>query len=177
MQRHHVLKGFAFGLVTVFALAFLGAASAQMGQQSGALEREFMEIQQRLAVAQQKAIENNPQLQEMSDAVEALVTEKMTAAGYDLGGIMETMQAAQARMERATTDAQRREIMESREVREAQQEVQEAQNAAMADPDVQSALQELEESMLSAMRQEEPELDRMIERLQQIQREAQQGGR
>jgi len=182
MQRYQWLKGLTFVLAGVFALAFTSTAIAQMGQQRGqqqpsALEREYMEVQQRLAQAQQKAVENTPELQDKADALEELVTDKMRAAGYDLGGIMETMLAAQAKMEEARTDAQRREVMESREVREAQQKLQEAQRAAMEDAEVQAAQQSFEDDMLSAMRRVEPETDRLIERLQEIQREAQRGMR
>lgn len=182
MQRHEWLKGLTFVLAGVFALAFTGAAIAQMGQQRGqqqpsALEKEYMEIQQRLAQAQQKAVENTPELQDKADALEELVTDKMRAAGHDPGDIMETMLAAQAKMEEARTDAQRREIMESREVREAQRKLQEAQRAAMEDGEVQAAQQALEDDILSAMRRVEPETDRLIERLQEIQREAQRGMR
>lgn len=181
MQQQHRLAGLAFVLAALFTLAFAGGAVAQMGQQHGqqtsALEREFIEIQQRLARIQQKAVENNPELQEKADALEELVTDKMRAAGYDLGGIMETMLAAQARMEEAGTDQQRREIMESQEVRAAQRQMQEAQRAAVEDPEVQAAQQQLQDDMLGAMRREEPETDRLIERLQEIQREAQRGMR
>jgi len=182
MQRYQWLKGLTFVLAGVFALAFTSTAIAQMGQQRGqqqpsALEREYMEVQQRLAQAQQKAVENTPELQDKADALEELVTDKMRAAGYDLGGIMETMLAAQAKMEEARTDAQRREVMESREVREAQRQMQEAQRAAMEDAEVQAAQQSFEDDMLSAMRRVEPETDRLIERLQEIQREAQRGMR
>lgn len=181
MQRNQMLKRAGLALATTLLLAFTGAAIAQMGQQRGqqpsALEREYTEIQQRLAEVQQKAVENNPDLQDKAEALEELVTDKMRAAGYDLGGIMETMLATQAKMEQARTDAQRREIMESREVRDAQRQMQEAQRAALEDPEVQAAQQALEEAMLSAMRREEPQLDRMVERLQEIQREAQRGMR
>jgi len=181
MQRQQMLKGFTMALSGVFVLALAGAAIAQMGQQRGqqpsALEREYMEIQQRLAQAQDKAFENNPELRDKAEALEELVTDKMRGAGYDLGDIMETMLATQAKMQEARTDAQRREIMESREAREAQRKMQEAQRVAMEDPEVQAAQQQFEEDMLAAMRREDPETDRLFERLQEIQREAQRSPR
>lgn len=168
-------------LAAALALVFSSVAIAQMGEQRGqppgALQQELMEIGQRLSQIQQQAVENNPELREQADALEELVTEKMRAAGHDPGGIMETLLAAQARMEEAGTDAQRREIIESREVREAQQELQEAQQAAVQDPEVQAAQQELEEAMLDAMRREDPQTDRLLERMQEIQEQAQPGMR
>lgn len=182
MPHRHTFRGLKLLLVTIVGLAFSMAAVAQMGQpraqpQPNALEREYIEIQQRLMRAQQKAVENTPALQDQAEALEELVTRKMRDSGYDVGGIMETMLATQAKMEEATTDAQRREIMESREVREAQRQMQEAQQAALQDAEVQAAQRAFEEDMLSAIRREEPETDRLIERLQEIQRQAQAGRR
>ncbi|AGA33181.1 hypothetical protein TVNIR_1514 [Thioalkalivibrio nitratireducens DSM 14787] len=161
---------------TVLALVFSGAALGQ--QQPGPLEREYMELQQRLAQAQHAAMENNPALQEQAEAMEEMVTQKMREAGYDPGGIMETLLAAQGRLQdEQLTDAQRREIVQSPEVMEAQRELREAQEAVAQDPEVLAAQQAYEEDLLAAMRSEDPEVDRIIERLQQIQQEAQRGGR
>lgn len=178
MLQRHTPRGLTLLLTALLGLAFSMAAVAQMGQpraqqQPSALEREYMEIQQRLMRASQKAVENTPALQEQGEALEEMVTRKMREAGYDVGGIMETMLATQAKMQEAKTDAQRREIMESREVREAQRQMQEAQQAVTQDAEVQAAQQAFEDAIRDATRREEPEMDRLIERLQEIQREAQ----
>ncbi|TVP89136.1 MAG: hypothetical protein EA347_04790 [Thioalkalivibrio sp.] len=164
-------------MAAALALAVSSAAIAQMGQQPGAMEQEFMEIQQQLAQIQQQAVENNPGLRDQADALEELVTDKMREAGHDPGAIMEDLLAAQARMEEARTDAERREILESPEVLQAQQDLQEAQQAAMQDPEVQAAQQALEEDMMDAMRREDPQTDRLLERMQEIQEQAQPGMR
>ena len=183
MQQQRLYKRFAIVATALVALAFAGAALAQMGQQRGApqpgaLEQEFLQLQERLQGAQQRAMENNPALQEQVDAMEDLVTEKMRAAGYDPGGIMETLLAAQGQLQdERLSDAQRREVLESREVREAQQQLQEAQQAVMQDSEVAAAQRSFEEDMMDAVRSEEPETDRIIERLQEIQLEAERGMR
>ena len=183
MQQQRLYKRFAILATAVVALALAGAALAQMGQQRGApqpgaLEQEFLELQERLQRAQLRAMETNPALQEQADALEDLVTEKMREAGYDPGGIMETLLAAQGQLQdERLSDAQRREVLESREVREAQQQLQQAQEVVMAEPEVVEAQRSFEEGMMGAMRREEPETDRIIERLQEIQREAQRGVR
>ncbi|TVP81746.1 hypothetical protein, partial [Thioalkalivibrio sp.] len=181
MQEQRLYKRFAILAIGLIALALSSAALAQMGQQRGAqqpgaLEQEFLQLQERLQQAQQRAMENNPALQEQADAMEDLVTDKMREAGYDPGAIMETLLAAQGQVQdESLSDAQRREILESQEVREAQQQLQEAQQAVMQDPEVVEAQRSFEEDMMEAMRSEEPETDRIIERLQEIQLEAQRG--
>jgi hypothetical protein len=183
MQQQKLFRAFMVLTVAVLTVALSGTALAQMGQprgaqQPGALEQEFMQLQQRLARAQQKAIENNPALQDKADEMEDLVTGKMRAAGYDPGGIMETLLAAQGKLQdERLTDAERRAVLESSEVREAQQQLQQAQEVVMKDPEVIQAQKALEEDMMAAIRREEPETDRIIERLEEIQREAQRGGR
>jgi DNA repair ATPase RecN len=183
MQQQELCRTFMVLAVAVLTLALSGTVLAQMGQprgaqQPGGLEQEFMQLQQRLAQTQQKAIENNPTLQNKADEMEDLVTEKMRAAGYDPGGIMETLLAAQGKLQDGSlSDAERRAVLESREVREAQQQLQQAQEEIMKDPEVIAAQKALEEEMMAAMRKEEPETDRIIERLEQIQREVQRGGR
>ncbi len=174
MQKQRFFGRFILLTTTLVALALAGTSFAQMGQQGGTLEQEFMQLQERLQSAQQRAIENNPALQEQIDTMEDLVTEKMREAGYDPGGIMETLLAAQGQLQdERLSDAQRREILESREVREAQQQLHEAQQAVMQEPEVADAQRSLEASLMEAMRREEPDADRMIERIQEIQREAQ----
>ena len=183
MQQHRLYKRFAILTIALLALALSGAVLAQMGQQRGAqqpgaLEQEFLQLQERLQRAQQRAMENNPALQEQADAMEDLVTDKMREAGYDPGAIMETLLAAQGQVQdERLSDAQRREILESREVREAQQQLQEAQQAVLQDPEVVEAQRSFEEDMMDAVRSEEPETDRIIERLQEIQLEAERGMR
>ncbi|MFO8003193.1 hypothetical protein [Thioalkalivibrio sp.] len=183
MQQQRLYTRFAVLAGALLALALSGAALAQMGQtpgaaQPGALEQEFLQLQERLEVAQQGAIENNPALREQAEALEALVTEKMREAGYDPGAIMETLLAAQGQLQdEQLPDAQRREILESNQVREAQQQLQEARQVVMQDPEVVAAQRAFEEDMMDAIRREEPETDRIIERLQEIQREAGRGMR
>jgi hypothetical protein len=183
MQQQKLFRAFMVLTVAVLTMAVSGTALAQMGQPRGAqqpdaLEQEFLQLQQRLAQAQQKAIENNPGLQDKAGEMEDLVTEKMRAAGYDPGGIMETLLVAQGKLQdERLTEAERRAVLESREVREAQQQLQQAQEAVMKDPEVIAAQKTLEDEMMAAMRKEEPETDRIIERLEAIQREAQRGGR
>jgi uncharacterized membrane protein YdfJ with MMPL/SSD domain len=105
------------------------------------------------------------------------VTEKMRAAGYDTGSLMETLLAAQGMMqEPGISEAQRREILLSPELKEAQRTLQEAQQQVAQDPEVQAARKALEDDMLAATRKVEPQTDQMIERVQQIQAQIQ-GGR
>jgi hypothetical protein len=170
-------------LLGVLSMLLVAQSGAQMGQgqqapgQPSALEREYVNLQQRLAQAQAKAVESNPALQDQMDAIEDLVTEKMRAAGYDTGSLMETLLAAQGMMqEPGISDAQRREILQSRELQEAQKTLDEAQQKVAQDPEVQAARNALEDDMMAAMRKVEPQADQMIERLQQIQAQIQ-GGR
>lgn len=169
-------------LLGTLSIFMVTQSAAQMGQQAPAqpspLEREYMNLQQRLADAQKAALEIDPSLQDQMDAIEDLVTQKMRDAGYDPGNLMETLLAAQGMMqEPGISDARRREIMQSPEVQEAQTTLQEAQQKVAQDPEVQAARRALEDDMMAAMRKSDPQTKQMMERLQEIQSEAQRGVR
>jgi len=183
MPYRNSLKGLAILMAAALAVVFAGSAAAQMPQQPwgqqqpSPLEREYMDIQKRLTQAQQQAFQNNPSLQEQMDEMEDLFTEKMRDAGYDPGALMETLLAAQGKLqEPGLSDAQRREVIQSREVVEAQRKWQEAQQAVSKDADVIAAQESFEENVMAAMRKEEPQTDSLIKRLEEIQRELQQRG-
>jgi hypothetical protein len=171
-----------FALLGTLSLLLIAPSSAQMFQQApvqpSALEQEYMNIQQRLAQVQQKALESQPVLRDRIEAIEELVTRKMREKGYDPGSLMESLLAAEAMMQDpGITDARRREIMQSREVQDAQRTLHEAQQRVGNDSEVQAARKALEDDLLAAMRSADPQTDQLLERLGQIEAEGQRGRR
>lgn len=169
--RKLVLALLFAGLIA--ALGMAGAAQAQ-GQLS-ALEREFMEIQQRLVEAEQRAFANNPGLEQQADAIEQLVRSKMRAAGYDPDRIADILRETQAQLQNPDlTDDQRQAILQAPEVLDVQEQMQSAQQAVMGDGEVMQKQQALEADILASMQQEEPETDQLLQRMEQIREQAMQ---
>jgi hypothetical protein len=170
-------------ILTLVLVCFGGQAWAQMGQQPrapaqpSALEQEYLDLQQRLLRAQHDAVRNSSALRERMEGIEDLITRKMREAGYDPGTLMETLLAYRGQLQQpGLSDAERQAILQSPEFVQAEREWQEAQQKVGQDAEVIAAQQGLQQATLDAMRKEEAQTDRMIERLQQIQREAQQRG-
>lgn len=157
----------------IAALSTVGIVQAQ--GQLEALEREFMQIQQRLVEAEQRAFANNPGLEQQADAIEELVRSKMRAAGYDPDRIAGILRETQEQLQDPNlSDAQRQAILQAPEVVDVQEQMQSAQQAVMGDGEVMQKQQALEADILASMRREEPETDRLLQRMEQIREQAMQ---
>ncbi len=197
MQQRHCVKSLVLSLVVAAGLVFATGVLAQMGQpepqqppgpqmepgapmqpQIGALEMEYLELQERVLQVQNQAFEEEPALQEEAEALESMIIGRMEEAGYDPQDIMETLLAAQAMLQDpATTDAERQAIMQSVEVQEAQQQLQQAQQMVAQDPEITEAQETFEDNVMTAMREVDPDIDEVLERLEALQFQMQQGRR
>lgn len=174
-----MLKNLIRPTALAFALSFAGGAVAQqmpqqqMPQQADETQMEFQQLQQRLAQIQEDAMDNNPDLQKQRDELLDLVMEKMEAEGYDPDAKIGTLENFQERMqEEDLSEDQRQELIA--EAQSAQQRLQQAEQTAMQDEEVVAAYQDFQEAMITAMRNEDEEVEAISQRLQQIQMEMQQ---
>ncbi|WP_290651549.1 hypothetical protein [Aquisalimonas sp.] len=173
MQTQRIGKGALRAMVAAIALVFAGGAAAQLEQEGGP-QMELQQIQQRLAEAQEQALEANPGLQAQREELEELVIRKMEEAGYDPDASMDTLESVQGRMQdESLSDEERQQMLQ--DAQEAQQDLQEAQQVAMQDEEVRQAQQAFQDDLMDAMREEEPETDELIEDFQRIQQEMQGG--
>lgn len=174
-------KGALRVLVAAVALAFAGSVAAQSSQgqgegqgQGGGPQMRLQEIQQRLAEAQQKALDENPGLQSQREELEELVIQKMEDEGYDPDANMETLENAQSEIQNEDlSDEERQQMLQ--DAQQAQQQLQEAQQAAMQDEEVVEAQEAFQNDLMEAMREQDPETDDLIEEFRSIQQEMQGG--
>ncbi|MDN3517919.1 hypothetical protein QWY84_09875 [Aquisalimonas lutea] len=172
-------KGALRVLVAAFALAFAGSVAAQSSQGQGQGQGQgqdsnpqmrLQQIQQRLAEAQQKALDENPGLQSQREELEELVIQKMEEEGYDPNANMETLENAQSQIQNEDLSNEERQQM-LQDARQAQQQLQEAQQAAMQDEEVVEAQEAFQNDLMEAMREQDPETDQLIEEFRSIQQE------
>lgn len=159
--------------IALAAMLVLGFshAFAQTGQ-SSALEREFFSLQERLITLQNQAMMSDRQLQDMVGEMEDLITDKMRSAGHDPGSIMETLLAAQGKLQDPNlSDRERARIMNDPELQQAQVRLQAAEAAVIDDPQIVAARSRLEQAVLRSVRAIEPDVDRMLQRLEELQTE------
>ncbi|WP_019583854.1 hypothetical protein [Thioalkalivibrio sp. ALE16] len=176
------------GLIAAAALALASplAMAQGMGQQgqggmgmqggqSGNLQMEMQQLQQTLAETQQQAVENNPQLEQKLEDIENLILDKMESAGYQPRRDLETLESAEERMQDPDLSAeQRQEVIQSEDVQQAQMNLQEAQQAVAQDQEIREAQQSLRDDLMAAMRQENADIDDVIQRMQSLQQQMQQ---
>ncbi|WP_018873546.1 hypothetical protein [Thioalkalivibrio sp. ALJ16] len=169
-------------LVAAAALALASplAMAQGMGQgqgQGGGPQMEMQQLQQTLAETQQRAIENNPDLEQKGEALENLVLDKMESAGYQPRRDLETLESAEEQLrDPDLSTEQQQEIFQSESVQQAQMNLQEAQQAVSQDEEILEAQAALREDLMSAMREENPDIDDVLQRMQAIQQQMQQQG-
>jgi hypothetical protein len=145
------------------------------GMSQGGPQSEMQQLRETLAETQQKALENHPELEEKGADLETLVLDKMEAAGYQPRRDLETLESAEEDLRDPDMSAEeRQEVVRSEEVRQAQTNLQEAQQAVAGDQEIQQAQQALREDLMSAMREVNPDIDNVIERMQSLQQQMQQ---
>jgi hypothetical protein len=171
MNIMHWRLGFPWVALAAMLLVGVAPALAQTGQPS-ALEREFFALQERLITLQNQAMMSDRQLQDMVGEMEDLITDKMRAAGHDPGSIMETLLAAQGKLQDPNlSDRERGRIMSDPELQQAQVRLQAAEAAVVDDPQIVAARSRLEQAVLRSVRAIEPDVDRMLQRLEELQTE------
>jgi hypothetical protein len=152
-----------------------GASGAPQGEHMEAarkLHGEFMQLQQKLASIQQQAIKTHPELQKQQEELEALVTSKMTAAGLDASGEMEAINAIETQLRNPDTpDSERQKLMP--EYQQRAKAFRDAQMQVLKDPEVEKARTALVDATTAAMKQEDPQVEQLLEQLKQKQAEMQ----
>ncbi len=193
--------GSAFVLATAMALgapltqaqqpAPPGAAGPQggAGRQAGPKEQEFMQIraelqqlQQQLGQIQEQVLENNPELQRQQEDLRNQVMETMKEQGAKPEQDINKLKTLQAELQNEELPEEKRQE-KIQEFRETNMSLQQAQHQAMQDEDLQKVQQSLNDDMLTAMVDANPETEKLLSQLQQarqklmqIQQEIQGGG-
>ncbi|MFA9462123.1 hypothetical protein [Thiohalorhabdus methylotrophus] len=177
-------------IVLLTGALFVGSAAAQTGQSGGGaggsgmneeLKKEIrqaqqrvQELRQRIGKIQQQALQNNPELQEQRQDLKGLLKEKMQAKGTTPDKDLDRMKEIRKKLSgnKDMPQGERQQLMQ--EFQKKAQGFQKAQKAAMKDPEVQEARKEFRDNLMTAMKEEEPKVDQLLQDLQQARKEFQQ---
>lgn len=174
-----LFTGLALVLFTSAAVSQQYAQQAAPDARAGGLmqqvqqaQAQIQELSQQLAQIQQATMEANPDLAEQRDELLANVDEKMVEAGHDpdasreeIGDLQEQLQGGELSTEESQSVTQ--------EIRQAQTQLQQAQREAMQDDAIQVEIQSLNEGLIEAMREHNPQTEQLIAQLQTAQQEYQ----
>lgn len=184
-------RTFLRGGVVAAALAFAAALSsfsalaqpmasdgAASGEGAALMQRlqekrsRLDELNEELMALQQRAIEGNPALAEERDALQDFVESGMSDAGYDVEQGRARMEELQADLENDSLSAAKQQ--ESREALRAEMgDMREAQQQVMAAQDFKDKRNALNEGVLAAMEEKDPEVRTLLAELQKVQAEYQ----
>ncbi|WP_405234926.1 hypothetical protein [Lentisalinibacter orientalis] len=142
-------------------------------QQVQAKRAEIQQLNQQLMQIQESTIEANPELAQQRDDLISFVDEKMAETGYDA-------EAARGRIEQLQGEMQSGELSTEEQQQHRQQlrqemtSMQQAQGQIMQDEEFQAKREALNENLVAAMQEQNPQTDELISRLQSAQQEYQQ---
>jgi hypothetical protein len=174
----------ARALVALLAVAALGtvmssqaeppAAQEDSMQAARQLHGEYVELQNRLSLIQEKTMEAHPELQKQQQAFLDLMMAKM-ASGSDASpqdNLDAINKLEQKLRSKDTPDSERQTLMT--EYQEKAMAFRSAQVEALKDPEVQKAQEALRDATVTAMKQQDPQTTQLMEQLQQKQDEMKQ---
>lgn len=171
------LRALAARLVVLLALAApvtLHAQPAQPGAGAGApqqqdpqaLLQEMEQIQQELLQAQQAVIADNPDLREQAGTLEKTMLEAMRTEGFEPMRTLNRIEQLDRQLQSEGADPGQRQDLVA-EMREEQQRLMMAEQAALQHQEVQQARDEFMDSLLQAMREQNPRTDELMTSLKQ----------
>lgn len=146
------------------------ANSSQLMQQIMMKRAEIQQISQELQQIQESTMEANPGLAEQRDELVALVDSKMVEAGHDPDASREKIEDLQAQLKDSElSDTERQQLDQA--LRQEVGRMQQSQSMAMQQEDVSSQRDSLNEDLLAAMEEQNPETPELISQLQSAQQE------
>lgn len=152
-----------------------GAQGPQSEQMKAAKQvyGEFMELQQRLAKIQHKAVQAHPELQKQGQELQALMMAKMSSStGINAKDEMAAINEIEQKLRnKDTPDSEREKLMP--EYQKKVKAFRDAQQQVLQDPQVQKAQTALMAATTAAMKQEDPQSAELMAQAKQKQAELQ----
>ena len=152
-----------------------GAPGPQDEQMQAArqVHTDYIELQQRLEMIQQRAMKAHPELQKQEQDLQALIMSKMTGStGVNAKQEMAAINEIEQKLDnKDTPESERQKLIP--EYQKRAKAFRDAQMQAAQDPEVQQAWTALMNATTAAMKQEDPQTGQLMEQLKQKQAELQ----
>lgn len=142
-------------------------------QKVQAKRAEIQQLNQQLMQIQEKTIEANPELAKQRDDLISFVDEKMAETGYDAEAARGRIEELQGEMQSGELSAEEQQ-QNRQQLRQEMTSMQQAQGQIMQDEQFQAKREALNENLVAAMQEQDPQTDELISRLQTAQQEYQQ---
>lgn len=150
------------------------AAQEDTMQAARQLHGEYVELQNRLGLIQEKTMQANPELQKQQQAFVDLVTTKMASGdGASPKDDMATIEKLEQKLRSEDTPESERQALMA-EYQEKAMAFRSAQMQALKDPEVQKAQNALTDATLAAMKQQDPQTEQLMQQMQEKQEQMKQ---
>lgn len=165
------LRALVAGLI-LSALSCAGFAQPESSAEAVSGQQKAQQVQSQLMEIQRNTLEENPELRDQGEALEALITATMEEQGAtpeeDTQRLQELQQQAQ---DPDMDDAKRQEM--AAEFQQLQHDLIRARQRAAEDEKVQAEQAEFQTAMLEAMQEQDPRTDELLAEMREIQLEQQ----
>jgi len=156
-----------------------GAMGHELSPEQQAFVQEFLKkqgelnrIQERLAQVEQQVVENNSEVQALRSDLEGKVADRMREAGVEPDSIIDELQGIAGKLDGGISDeAERNSLIQEFETK--REQFLSAQQRALQDAEVQATQEKLQDTVLTAMKQIEPDTESMLDQLRAKERELQ----
>lgn len=142
-------------------------------QKVQAKRAEIQQLNQQLMQIQENTIEANPELAKQRDDLISFVDEKMAETGYDAEAARGRIEKLQGEMQSGELSAEEQQ-QNRQQLRQEMTSMQQAQGQIMQDEEFQAKRESLNENLVAAMQEQNPQTEELISRLQTAQQEYQQ---
>ncbi|MGD2081496.1 MAG: hypothetical protein PVF91_00925 [Chromatiales bacterium] len=133
-------------------------------------QQTLAELQERVARIRDSVLEDNPGLRQQGQEFKELVASKIDDRGFDLEDAAEKLKSIRQKLQDEALPEDEKQQLFS-EFEQIQRDLIEVRNEVLQDTTVQKARTQLQEDLVTAMREEEPDLDELMSQMEQAREE------
>lgn len=143
---------------------------AKQMQEIQGVHAEYMELQKHITQIQRDTLQAHPELEKQEQALRDLVLEKMSSNGKSAKEEMDEIVKLEEKLRSGDTPEGDREALMGDYQKKAVA-FRNAQNEAMQNPEVKAAQKKLMDDVMTAMKEKDPQVEKLMEQLQQKQQQ------
>jgi predicted RNA binding protein with dsRBD fold (UPF0201 family) len=131
---------------------------------------EYMGLQKRIMEIQQETLKSHPELEKEEQSLRDLVLAKMSSTGKSAKDDMEEIIKLEEKLRSGETPAEERETL-MRDYQTKAVAFRKAQSEAMNNPEVQAAQKKLMGDIMTAMKEKDPQVEKLMQEMQEKQQQ------
>jgi hypothetical protein len=139
-------------------------------QEIQSVHAEYMELQKHITQIQNDTLQAHPELKTEEESLRNLVLEKMSSSGKSAKDDMNEIIKLEEKLRSGETPEDERETLMG-EYQKKAVAFRNAQNEAMKNPEVQAAQKKFMENVMTAMKEKDPQVEKLMQQLQEKQQQ------